>query len=216
MKKPPLHNTTFNMGVNRAFTLVEMLMVISIIALLITVAVPISRSVIQANQLSMATQLLVDKLNNARQNALAKNRVVEVLFYKCTIPERMDGTLAVVAIQSFIFDETNKASTPIGEIQYLPESVVISDDQNLSSLIQESRVKNTWTDDDPQRELPRGVSTDYVAYKLSFRPDGSTDLGAGNWFVTVHGINPKVSPPPNYSTVHLDPYNGSLRLYRPG
>ena len=198
-----------------AFTLVELLVVISLVTLLIRIAVPATSGTIKANQISMGIQTVVDELSLARQTALSQNRVVEVRFYKFKSSERMAQTDEVAALQTLLFDETNTIAKPVGEVKYLPQGAVISDDASLSSMLSSSRVK-TWTDTDPKRPLMRGIDVSYSAYRVRFRPDGSTDLGTGDWFLTVHGSQDTGSPPPNHAAIQIDPYNGSLRLYRPG
>lgn len=198
----------------KAFTLVELLVVVVIISLLMGLVVPVMNGISQANQISLGIQTVVDTLSLARQSALAQNRVVEVRFYKFKSEERMAAEDEVAALQIFVYDETNTIATPAGEVKYLPHGAVISSDSNLSSLIASSQQKS-WSTQDPQLPLPQGVENSYVAYRLRFRPDGSTDLGAGEWFLTVHGTNDTGSPPPNHAVIQIDPYNGSLRLYRP-
>jgi hypothetical protein len=68
--------------------------------------------------------------------------------------------------------------------------------------------------------LPRaGASYRYVA--LRFQPDGSTDLlpTGGSWFLTVHDEiagDALAQPPADFSTIEIDPLNGSLKFFRPG
>ncbi|TLD70968.1 Verru_Chthon cassette protein D [Phragmitibacter flavus] len=199
-----------------AFTLVELLVVIVIITLLLALIVPVTSGISKANQISMGIQTVVDSLSIARQTALSQNRVVEVRFYKYASEERLSTDQEVAALQVFVFDETNTIAKPVAEVQYLPNGAVINDDATYSTLMQASRLKDWPNTADPKLPLPRGIGTDYTAYRLRFRPDGATDLGAGTWFLTVHGANEEGSPPPNHAAIQIDPYNGSLRLYRPG
>lgn len=203
--------------VRRGFTLIELLVVITIAAILLTFAVPVTNSVLTANQVTTGTQMVVDGLSLARQTAITQNRVVEVRFYDFASLERGDATTKEVsAFESVIYDETNTKSSPLATVEHLPGGVVISKDESYSTLLKPSREKTNWTIDDPKQSLPRGIGSNYQAYALRFRPDGSTDLGSGSWFLTLHGSRETGSPPANHAAVQIDPYNGSLRLYRPG
>jgi len=200
-----------------AFTLIELLVVISIVSLLLALVVPVTSGVAKANQISMGIQTVVDELSLARQTALARNRVVEVRFYQYKDSERLADSDEIAAVQSFVYDETNTIAKPLGEIKHLPAGAVISQDSEFSSLMADGRKKTNWNaSNDPKVVLPRGIGTDYETYGLRYRPDGATDLGAGSWFLTIHGANEEGEPPPNHAAIQIDPYNGSLRLYRPG
>ena len=200
-----------------AFTLIELLIVITISGLLLAMAVPVTNSVLTANQITTATQMVVDEISMARQVAITRNRMVEVRFYDFASVDRGDGTTPEVsAFESVAYDETNTKATPLAAVQHLPGGVLISKESTLSSLLGASRKKTNWTADDPKQSLPRGIGASYEAYVLRFRPDGSTDLGAGSWFLTLHGSREAGAPPPNHAALQIDPHNGSLRLYRPG
>lgn len=200
----------------RGFTLVEMLVVMTIVTLLMSLVVPIAGGVSKANQLSMGIQTVVSELGVARQSALTQNRVVEVRFYKFASTERLADAPEVAALQTFIFDATNMIARPLAEVKHLPNGAVISDVASLSSIITDPQLKNNWTTLDPKLPLPRGIYDDYQVYSLRFRPDGSTDLGSGEWFLTIHGVNESGNPPPNHAAIQIDSFNGSMRLYRPG
>lgn len=200
-----------------AFTLIELLIVITICGLLLALAVPATNSILSAHQVTTGTQMVVDEISLARQVAITRNRMVEVRFYDFASADRGDAvTPEVSAFESVVYDETNVKATPLAAVQHLPGGVLISKEAALSSLLGPTRKKTNWTADDPKRDLPRGIGSSYEAYVLRFRPDGSTDLGAGSWFLTLHGSREGGSPPPNHAALQIDPHNGSLRLYRPG
>ena len=201
---------------DHAFTLIELLMVVALMTLVLTFTVPLVSQAFMANQITLGAQTVMDQLNLARQTALTKNRVVETRLYTYLSPENVDSTEQTRAVQNFIFDETNAHTTALDEIHYLPDGTIISSVSTYSSLVQASREKTAWANGDTKPSLPRGIGNNYTVYAIRFRPDGSTDLGAGSWFATVRSGNGKSTELTNYATIHIDPYNGSLRLYRPG
>jgi len=202
--------------INKAFSLIEVLLVIGIVSILMAVAVPATRSIINANQVTAGTQLVVDQLTYARQTAVTRNRTVEVRFYSFVPPDDPTAARRISAMEPIIYDEDNVKATQLKEVRHLPSNAEISSNATFSSLMASGQTKAGWTGDDPKRALPRGVEGNYDAYVFRFKPDGSTNLGPGNWFLTIHGSNQTgAALPPNYATIHIDRYNGSLRLYRP-
>ena len=200
----------------RAFSLIELLVVVALIALLATFAVPAVGSLNRSNAVTRAQQLIEQQLVSARQTALARNRRVEVRFYKFTEPGAIGNAQTFRAVQAFLIDENNKA-TPVGRMAKLPDSVLLNEVAANSSLL--VLADKTWdASNDPQVSLP-GVGTSYTAKAFQFRPDGSTGLTATNmWFVTIHSaINgaTAATPPSNFATVQVDPVSGAVRSYRP-
>lgn len=199
----------------KGFTLIEILVVVSVLTLLLSLAANMAQEVVASNQLTTAGETVADELKLARHTALSKDRVVEVRFYR---PDVVDGSglpTGVSAVQSFVFDEDNMGATPMRELRRLPDSVMISEDSTLSSLLGESRLKADWKDGDEKVRLP-GANTEYTTWRVRFLPDGSTDLDAQQqWFVTLHDRNARQSPPPNYVTVQIKPSHGTVRTFRP-
>lgn len=68
----------FFQGGQTAFSLVELLMALTIMAILLGLGIPALGSLRSAGALSKDTQLLADTLSFARSHALAKGRTVEV------------------------------------------------------------------------------------------------------------------------------------------
>lgn len=197
------------------FTLIELLVVISIAMLLISLGANVATNVVEANQLSQAGEMIQDELRLARQTALARDRVVEVRFYKPEAADSFGDQQGVNAVQCFIFDDENIAATPLRDVKRLPGAIKVSDDATLSSLIVPARIKTDWTGSDTQVAIP-DTGTGYAVYRIRFLPDGGTDLdNQQQWFLTLHNRRERQSPPPNYVTIQVKPARGTVRTFRP-
>jgi uncharacterized protein (TIGR02596 family) len=219
MKSPLKRNT------RAGFSLIEMIVVVGIIALIASFAVPAASTVIRGSQLTQASQVLSDQISLARQQAITKNRSVEVRFYRFGDNEQpgedptnpKSGKFR--AIQLFEVLETGTA-IPMGKISRLPSSVVINDGK-LTTLIdgegKSSQAPKLPTPTDP--ELPRGVKKNYEFVSFRFLPDGSTNLvPTENWYATLHDLTSRIegdTPPANFFTIQVDPVSGTTKKYRP-
>jgi uncharacterized protein (TIGR02596 family) len=202
---------------SRAFTLLELLVVISVGILLAGLSLPAFNAISRGTQLSQSAQTLLNELSFARQSALSKNRIIEVRFYKLPKTPGSSTASQYRAVQSFEIDDSGTA-TALGKIQWLTSPVIIDHNSAISTLLDSSRAK-TWTTADPQISLPQ-IGTSYEATAFRFQPNGSTDLSqlGQQWFVTLHNGNEGdnlTKLPTNYYTIQINPLNGSVQSYRP-
>lgn len=209
-----------------AFSLVELLVVITIIGIIATFAVPAITGILRGSALTQAAQLLTDQFSMGRQLALSKSRAVEVRIYKYADPEvpgeivATESTWRFRAFQLFEVTESGVA-VPIDKVQRFPDGIEMNSAAALSSLIAGTgQTLRTPTSKD--LKLPRGVEDKYKYVSFRFRQDGSTDLlatQAGGWFVTINNMNDKPTgtglPPANFFTLQIDPVSGSTKAFRP-
>lgn len=213
----------------RAFTLVELLVVMAIILVLTALVAPSLTSVLNANTLTQGSQNIIGQLTLARQQALTQNHPVEVRFY-----QYVDGNFAgeVVgnpssgkyrALQTFTISDTGVA-IPSTKVEHFPATFIIDSGAKLSSIIGQAVAGATAgpvLTKGPQKYSIPGADTDFNMVAFRFQPDGSTSLGAapnGGWFITCHQIHygdRMTKAPPNFATLQIDPSNGSLRDFRP-
>ncbi len=231
-----------------AFTLIEMLVVVAIVAVMLGFAVPAVAPIFRGSQLTVATDEIAGLLNTGRQEALATDRTVEVRFYQFADPESPGESQANPATWRFhsaqLFQIDNQGvATALGKSQLLPARMIMDSGATLSTILTSpSLYKNTPSssgttclvafttapnNNDLQIPIPR-AGTNYYAYAFRFARDGSTDLTRAspstaaptpvNWYITLHNEtdgDQLTAPPTNYATVQVDPYNGSVRVYRP-
>jgi uncharacterized protein (TIGR02596 family) len=229
-------NTKIRLLNARAFSLVELLVVISVIAIIAGFAVPAVTTMIRGSSLTQGSQNIADQIVLARQLALSRNRSVEVRFYKFADPEtpgedpKNPNTGFFRACQTFeILD--NGGALPTGGLTRLPVGVIMNEGP-LSTILHDRPLEDPKSSDPSLPDTQAGRNYQYVA--LRFLPDGSTDLPptgvdtgdnkGDSWYLTIHGTQIQTGGksagktetlPDNFFTLQIDPITGSTRSYRP-
>ncbi|MCB1275003.1 Verru_Chthon cassette protein D [Prosthecobacter sp.] len=220
-----------------AFTLIEMLVVITIIVLLLAFSTPALMRTMQASKLASAGDSLMGAISEAQQIAFAQNLPVEMRFFK--FAEGMETEKNFHSYQSFKVTENFKADgtveeklVPVNNLARLPDSVIVVPDVSLSPIL-----SSGGQDFEDERD---GTSNGYSGVNgarynaLRFMPDGScrsvgTTTGGlatlsfstlPQSFLTVtteSGQAVKVENlPKNFYTIQIDPFTGKARSYKPG
>lgn len=211
------------------FSLIELLFVISIMAILAALVAPSVNTILRPSQLTQASHLICDQLSLARQIALSRNLITEVRFYQfadaTAAGEQVSnpGTGKYRAMQTFQIQESGSA-VALSKVQRLPSTVMIDSGATLSTLIgsaQASPNVPTSTNGDALNTSIAQAGKKYNAASFRFLPSGATNLSplaSPQWFLTLHSLkdgDSLASPPPNFFTIQIDACNGHLKTFRP-
>ena len=195
-----------------AFSLIELLVVMAIIALLMALSAPVLNSVLLGTQLARSGQLVHDQLALAAQLSLSHNVPVEVRLYRYTEPNAPEPREGTAAIQLFEIQDDGSA-VPASPVRFLPEAFFIYDQETYSNI------SGLLPLQDGEIPIPR-VGTNYHYRRFFFRPDGTTDLTEYDFmgkppYLTVARRTVGTEVPANYYTIQIQPETGHLNVLRP-
>jgi uncharacterized protein (TIGR02596 family) len=190
-----------------SFSLVEMLVVLTVIAVLVFLAMEGYSATMRAYAVTTGADMISDALTEARTSATSQNTMVEVRIYD--IPPQSGGAPVYDALQLHWLN-TNGTTPPVAEAVVLSPWVAIDATAAYSPLIASN----------PQTAKPDASDTRLNAQTRVFHylPDGTTDLNpATNWFMTVR-VASQSNPadfPSNWASIRVDPATGRPQIYRP-
>ena len=208
----------------RAFTLIELMVVILVIGVVMSLTVPAVLSALKGNKLTIAADLLRAQLTYAQLQAQKENAPIQVRFFQYkdpTLPGSEDKFRAYQFFRRSAFDHNDQYSTsvnksvevmePVTPLRKLPPPIVFADSERISTLLGLQKVRG---------EVPykrnRTLNAQFVAF--DFQPSGLTNLGGSKqWYVTLVDEKKErgAGIPDNFATVQIDPFTGSVRLIRP-
>jgi uncharacterized protein (TIGR02596 family) len=199
----------------RAFSLMELLVVIGVIALLAAVAVPAMGPTVRGLKLGNAGQLIADELAAARQAAVSRGVPVEVRFYLLPAHNEPESTPSVFrAVQSFLSHEGT--AIPLNKARFLPSPVIISSEPDRIAAESPFLAGTDHPEIEPAEDLANYPKTSYKYRSFYFTPSGRADLVQGKNYLTVvfDNDNP-ISDGANFFMIQIDPLTGGLKTYRP-
>ena len=227
-----------NGALRRAFTLVELLVVMAIILVIAGLTLPALKGTFNGINLSGASDILTGQLLFARQAAVSRNLPVEVRIYQYDDGNGPAWNTIAVLIPGLAIGRTTDewlepAHTLGGNVIMDPtlsqagdsfSTVIKKGNDNPVNLTATPNPTAPWKATEAAT-APRTVrSLPYVAFR--FMPDGSTNLPAQDstgtlaWCLTLRNANIPASadrsvPATNYVAVVIDPFNGRASTYRP-
>jgi uncharacterized protein (TIGR02596 family) len=203
----------------RAFTLVEMLVVLAIVAILSALSIRALSSIMNSYNLTSASQTVLGQLTYARQNALANNRAVQIRFYQIA---DYKGNAVYRAVQAFLENTDSSGNTiitPITKPYFLPTGIwmVYSASAKTASTLLATSTSGAGTsmgDTTNPLPLPYGASP-YIYFH--FRPTGQTDLSTSSLLTIARETDPIIANnlPANFITLQIDAVNGNVQAYQP-
>jgi uncharacterized protein (TIGR02596 family) len=187
----------------RGFSLVELLVVIVIVAVLSSLAIPAVNAIAMGGGLTRAGQLVGDQFLSARQEAISRNCEVQVRFFETT-----DGWNAM---QTWRIEQSpaGAVAKPLGRVAFFPVGIVVATDGNLSPLLEaDSSVAGT-------QDLPGRGTVSYAGFR--FLPEGGAGpvVNGTNNFLTLQNRTSQGVPPDNFYTLQVDPIIGRVAVFRP-
>ena len=193
----------------KAFSLLELLVVMSIMVLLLTLLVPSINGVMESGRLTQAATMLSNQFSIGHLKAIGENRPITLRFI------RKDAASSFDRIQ-LLATGTQGNLLAVDRVNTLPIGIAVAQSAALSSLLDSTlNPEKAATSSDPS--LP-GLGTSYRYIQFSFRPRGSLDLDiTKKWFATVVYLrNDQPSGiPANCITLQIDPVNGNFVTYQP-
>jgi len=228
----------------RGFSLIEMLVVVSIVVMLLALATPALTRTLQASRLSAAGEAMMGSIAEAQQTALTANTPVDMRFF--SFIEDLDQAPVYHSYQLFKITQSTQGGggnstvtekvVPVGNLIRLPEGVIIPTDSALSGAFSSSTGGASTGIQDTKENSQVGYSgVSGATYNaLRFMPDGTCrSVGATvngmakleflnlpqNFFTMTFGSGAAVTLanlPKNFFTIQIDPYTGKARSYKPG
>lgn len=183
---------------SRAFTLAEMLIVVSIISAILLLSIRNLRGTLQAQNLSAAATLLQNELRMTSILAVKENRAIYLRFLTAT---PADATSPYRGWQLVALDPVTGLPTDLSAPQKLPSGIIFVDHADYSNIL----------------ELEPSLGPGLF---FGFTPSGDTTLpknSTARWCLTLSEESKAAAKPGrlprNYRALVIDAYTGNVSVY---
>lgn len=193
---------------SRAFSLVELLLVVAIIGILLVLTVPSLTNVSRSMSLSRSGQSLADAILLCQQQATTLNRRAFVRLIK--LPDEA-GTVACRGVQPWIVKDDAGTLVPLSRVISFPSGIVITVEPSLSPILQSPPATNGT--------MPvSGKTRDYVSFTV-LANGGLENVTSTNSFLTLvhenYSAKSASARPVNFFTVNINPVTGEVSTFQP-
>lgn len=189
---------------SRAFTLIELLVVVALMAVLSAMVLPSVTGLGAAGGITRGGEMVADAFVLARQEALTRNRDVEVRFIDVT----ENGVTAPRAVQLWIWDATGTNTDRLATVQRLPSGIIIASNSLSPLLGADTNAIGT------ANFGPLGTSP-YRGVRIRSTGLPRVLLARTNNFLTVQAERSTGTPPANFAVVRLNGATGRVNIIRP-
>lgn len=224
----------------QAFTLLEMLVVVTIIVLLLAFSTPALMRTMQASRLASVGDSLMGAISEAQQLASAQNVPVEIRFFSYANPEFTGTKPLFYSYQLFKITLTNDTAggtasvketlVPTGNLVRLPDGIAIAASPELSGALSGDGLPDTKDGESPGYAGVEGATYKALRFMTdsSCRAVGATTSGFSmleyktlptSFFTITYDNGQDITLsnlPKNFYTIQIDPFTGKARNYRPG
>ncbi len=186
---------------NPAFSLIELLMVVAIIAIMAVLGSTAFSGISRGTRLTAAARLIQSEISLARQQAVTFHQEVEVRLFQT----RKSGTNEWNGIQLFMAHSPGGWS-PLRRASVLEDGVIM--DEARSKLLNAAPVSGSTNFGSHGVQSYRG---------FRFRSGGNTepDLTTTNNTLLLRNAVPGQPDPDNFIVVEISPVNGRVTTYQP-
>jgi type II secretory pathway pseudopilin PulG len=230
VRSPALAVARERRGVRGGFSLIELMVVMTIIITVGAMSMPLTSSLISSNKVERSLRILSGTLEQARQYALARNTYVWVAFTDSTPGDPKSGPTMVVLEARDGVDALNWSTVPVslagnadiamvGMMQQLT-SVQLTDAGKLAVTGMPAITGTLKSLQPVNLTMPRpgGASLTFTR-AIQFTPDGQARVQFYTTAIEL-GLQPaaiKANAPQsgNVAVLRLGTYTGKLQVYRP-